>query len=61
MVSASHNPPADNGIKVFGANGAKLAPERQARIEAGLRGEIDRRELNPEQWNTSGYREIPTP
>jgi hypothetical protein len=26
---------------VFGANGAKLAPERQARIEAGLRGEID--------------------
>ena len=41
MVSASHNPPADNGIKVFGANGAKLAPERQARIEAGLRGEID--------------------
>jgi phosphoglucosamine mutase len=41
MVSASHNPPPDNGIKVFGANGAKLAPERQARIEAGLRGEID--------------------
>ena len=40
MVSASHNPPADNGIKVFGADGTKLPPERQAQIEAGLRGEI---------------------
>ena len=40
MVSASHNPPADNGIKVFGANGAKLSAERQGRVEAGLRGEL---------------------
>ena len=39
MVSASHNPPADNGIKVFGADGTKLHPDRQAQIEAGLRGE----------------------
>ncbi len=39
MVSASHNPPEDNGIKVFGSDGAKLSAERQARIEAGLRGE----------------------
>tara|TARA_B100002051_G_scaffold276699_1_gene327064 strand:- start:4286 stop:5482 length:1197 start_codon:yes stop_codon:yes gene_type:complete len=41
MVSASHNPPEDNGIKVFGADGAKLAAAEQARIEAGLRGEVD--------------------
>ena len=39
MVSASHNPPEDNGIKVFGSDGAKLSAERQARIESGLRGE----------------------
>lgn len=39
MISASHNPPEDNGIKFFGANGAKLAPELQAEIEAGLRGQ----------------------
>ena len=39
MVSASHNPPEDNGIKVFGADGAKLSPAKQGLIEAGLRGE----------------------
>ena len=39
MVSASHNPPGDNGIKVFGASGAKLSPEQQQAIEAGLAGE----------------------
>ena len=38
MVSASHNPPHDNGIKVFGACGAKLAKEQQTQIEAGLHG-----------------------
>jgi len=39
MVSASHNPPHDNGIKVFGPSGAKLAREQQQAIEMGLRGE----------------------
>ncbi|MCX5947730.1 MAG: phosphoglucosamine mutase [Cyanobacteria bacterium] len=38
MVSASHNPPHDNGIKVFGACGAKLQRQQQQAIEAGLRG-----------------------
>jgi phosphoglucosamine mutase len=38
MVSASHNPPGDNGIKAFGACGAKLAKAQQAAIEAGLQG-----------------------
>ena len=40
MVSASHNPPEDNGIKVFGPSGAKLSREQQQAIEAGLRGEV---------------------
>jgi len=39
MVSASHNPPHDNGIKLFGSTGAKLAREQQQAIEQGLRGE----------------------
>ncbi|MBD1851801.1 phosphoglucosamine mutase [Leptolyngbya sp. FACHB-711] len=41
MISASHNPPEDNGIKFFGANGTKLATELQAAIESALRGETD--------------------
>jgi phosphoglucosamine mutase len=36
MVSASHNPAADNGIKVFGPRGAKLTPEQELEIEALL-------------------------
>ncbi|MBD2432440.1 MULTISPECIES: phosphoglucosamine mutase [Fischerella] len=38
MISASHNPPEDNGIKIFGADGLKLPQTLQAEIEAGLRG-----------------------
>ena len=38
MISASHNPPEDNGIKFFNPDGTKLAAELQQRIEAALRG-----------------------
>ena len=38
MISASHNPPEDNGIKFFAANGAKLSTRLQETIEAALRG-----------------------
>jgi phosphoglucosamine mutase len=40
MVSASHNPPEDNGIKFFGADGTKLSPVLQAQIESALRGNV---------------------
>jgi phosphoglucosamine mutase len=36
MVSASHNPASDNGIKVFGPRGAKLTNEQELEIEADL-------------------------
>ncbi len=39
MISASHNPPEDNGIKFFGAHGSKLAIALQEQIEAALRGQ----------------------
>jgi phosphoglucosamine mutase len=38
MISASHNPPEDNGIKVFGTEGNKLPQALQVEIESGLRG-----------------------
>jgi phosphoglucosamine mutase len=34
MISASHNPFIDNGIKLFGPDGYKLSDEREAEIEA---------------------------
>ncbi|MGT2907152.1 phosphoglucosamine mutase [Streptococcus dentiloxodontae] len=36
MISASHNPALDNGIKFFGGDGFKLDDEREAEIEALL-------------------------
>ncbi|WP_373182430.1 phosphoglucosamine mutase [Halomonas campaniensis] len=36
VISASHNPFADNGIKFFSTEGVKLADEVEARIEAML-------------------------
>ncbi len=36
MISASHNPFEDNGIKLFGADGYKLSDEIEAAIEAEL-------------------------
>ena len=40
MISASHNPPEDNGIKIFDAEGGKLSKALQGEIEAGLRGQL---------------------
>ena len=40
MISASHNPPEDNGIKFFGDNGAKLCGETQQAIEALLESRL---------------------
>ena len=40
MISASHNPHQDNGIKFFGPDGFKLSDEAEAEIEAIVAGEI---------------------
>jgi phosphoglucosamine mutase len=36
MISASHNPAPDNGIKIFAEGGTKLPDETEDRIEAAL-------------------------
>jgi hypothetical protein len=40
MISASHNPFEDNGIKLFGPDGFKLSDEVEARIEALMDGDV---------------------
>jgi len=34
VISASHNPPADNGVKIFGPGGWKLPPSAESVIES---------------------------
>lgn len=41
MISASHNPAEDNGIKFFGSDGFKLSDEQEAEIEALLDNDED--------------------
>ena len=41
MISASHNPALDNGIKFFGGDGYKLDDERELEIEALLDAKED--------------------
>ena len=41
MISASHNPFEDNGIKLFGPDGFKLSDAAEAAIEALATGEIE--------------------
>jgi phosphoglucosamine mutase len=41
MVSASHNPYEDNGIKLFGPDGLKLTDDQEIAIEALMAGDLD--------------------
>lgn len=62
MISASHNPVADNGIKFFGADGYKLSDAEEARVEELLQRTDDDRpvgaaigRLRPEQGLLERY------
>ena len=54
MISASHNPPEDNGIKFFGADGTKLSRDLQKAIEAGIRGQSGVG-VTPDRWGQHYY------
>jgi phosphoglucosamine mutase len=49
MLSASHNPHHDNGIKLFGPDGYKLSDEVEARIEAHVSNGLSEGLVPPEQ------------
>ncbi|QNT79041.1 phosphoglucosamine mutase [Entomobacter blattae] len=48
MISASHNPYADNGIKLFGPNGFKLSDATEAEIEALMQEDLTGKLAQPE-------------
>ncbi len=49
MISASHNPYQDNGIKLFGPDGYKLSDEVEEEIEAHVYGDIENLLANPDR------------
>ena len=52
MISASHNPPEDNGIKFFTQSGTKLTKSASQKIESGLRGNLSADNLGA-SWGKS--------
>ncbi len=49
MISASHNPYHDNGIKIFDKNGDKLSDEIEREIEVMIDSDIDSRLASPDK------------
>ncbi|MBB2156687.1 phosphoglucosamine mutase [Gluconacetobacter diazotrophicus] len=49
MISASHNPFGDNGIKLFGPDGFKLSDETEAEIEELMRSDLAGRLAAPDR------------
>jgi phosphoglucosamine mutase len=49
MISASHNPYTDNGIKLFGPDGRKLSDEREHEIESLMHNGLEEGLVAPDQ------------
>jgi phosphoglucosamine mutase len=47
MISASHNPYGDNGIKLFGPDGFKLSDKTEAEIEARVDSDMSNHKAGP--------------
>lgn len=61
MISASHNPFYDNGIKFFGKNGSKLSDELEAKMEALIDSKeyrlVDTKDLGTHTFDTTAVSE----
>lgn len=56
MISASHNPPEDNGIKFFNHEGIKLSQVLTQQIEDGLRGNLSLSLESTREWGKVYHR-----
>jgi len=54
VVTASHNPASDNGVKFFGADGAKLSDEDEAAIESFIEPSDGMAKVVPDGEELSG-------
>jgi len=59
VISASHNPWEDNGIKVFGADGYKLSDELEHAIEADIFAHLEQLAAGAAQADDAGYDMLP--
>jgi len=59
VISASHNPWEDNGIKVFGADGYKLSDELEHAIEADIFAHLEQLAAGAAQADHAGYDMLP--
>lgn len=59
MISASHNPPEDNGLKGFNSDGEKLSEEEEAAVEAAFEASTEITphpvDLNPDAGAVEAY------
>ncbi len=55
VVSASHNPAGDNGVKFFDARGFKMPPELEARVEAGVASGVAVPAASPRERDASAH------
>ncbi len=51
VISASHNPYQDNGIKVFASTGVKLSDEEESRIERAIASDGDTYTMERSTWD----------
>ena len=49
MISASHNPYQDNGIKLFGSDGYKLSDDKELEIEALIDQDLQQQYADPDK------------
>jgi phosphoglucosamine mutase len=59
VISASHNPWHDNGIKVFGADGYKLSDDLEHAIEADIFSHIEQLAEGATRAEHAGYEMLP--